>query len=562
MTEQLSPKDTPFTSENIFLFIIVLFVAAVFGFNYADTNQNTYLIDGLVKIHPNFLTNDWLARDTVHYYKTFTFIMIVVSWIGDLGWNLAIMNYFTIIISLLFIYKIINHIESRNKYFIFIMYLYLVVLDKTISVADSYIFSVIFQPSSISSLFTIVAIYYFIKSKYLFSGLALGVGGFFHTNFLLLGFVFFGLSHLFLGRKDLFVRLLKQLSLSTLIFILQIPFLLQMSSADGAKESQYIFQFIRSPHHYVPMTFMHNFVLFFGWHLIAVSIIIFKIGKFKINKNLSAIYFSFIIIVTSATLLTTVIFVPLVSQLFFWRMAPFSIMLAQLIILFAISQFVLNNQHSRLVLPKLQLFIILLGVLLMLRGEYYRIKLTFFLFLLFIVTIVVLILWQRYSITHTKRNFSEKSLKYISITIIVIILSTNMTDVINKSSLLNGFPGTAEKRLYHWVKDTSQNCTFLVPPDLENFRIQGKRAIVVDWKSTPVDPKGLLEWYRRIGDICGNSKVKSMREADIGYSKMSLGRMDTLKAEYNIKYAVFYKKSLPKFNFGKKVYSGEEFVVL
>ena len=547
--------------ENIIIAISILFVAAVFGFNYGEGNQNTYLIDGLIKIHPNLLLNDWLARETIHYHKAFSYLIILSSYFGNLAWNLAIINYLVIVLSLLFIYKIIRELKNGDNYFIFLMYLFLVVLNRTNSVGDSYFFSGGLQPSTISSLLTIVAVYYFIRSEYFFSGLALGFAGLFHTNFLLLGFVYFGFAHLILGKENLLPRLLKQLSLSAVVLIPQLPFLIEMSSAENAKQAQYIFQYIRSPHHYVPLTYLSRFFAFYGWHIIAVTLTFFGIVKYKDGKNIISIYYSFLIIITIASLLTTIIFIPVISQLFFFRMAPFSIMLAQLISLIFVSQFLFNEKNTDYKFPKFVIVFILFGLLLLIRGEYYRSKLIFFLFILFLVTISFLFIWQKYYIHRSPRHISNVIFKYFPTLILIIILSIYFQDIFTTSSLLNNFPGKNENELYKWVKTTPKNSKFLVPPDMENFRIHGQRAIVADWKSTPVDPKGLLEWYKRIGDICGNYHVMSLEETDFGYSTMDLSRLKFLEKKYDSKYAVFYTNEFPDSSKFDIVFRDKMFIV-
>ena len=45
--------------------------------------------------------------------------------------------------------------------------------------------------------------------------------------------------------------------------------------------------------------------------------------------------------------------------------------------------------------------------------------------------------------------------------------------------MINGFPGQDEQELYSWCKETPVTSTFLIPPDLLNFRLHGERAVVV-----------------------------------------------------------------------------------
>ncbi len=204
---------------------------------------------------------------------------------------------------------------------------------------------------------------------------------------------------------------------------------------------------------------------------------------------------------------------------------------------------------------------ILIGLLLLIRGEYYRSKLIFFLFILFLGTISLLFIWQKYYLRRSPSHISILIFKHFPTLILIIIFSIYFQDIFTTSSLLNNFPGKNENELYTWVKTTPKNSKFLVPPDMENFRVHGQRAIVVDWKSTPVDPKGLLEWYNRIGDICGNYHATSLEEADSGYSRMDLSRLKFLKKKYDTEYAVFYTKEFPdssKFNI---VFRNKEFIV-
>jgi hypothetical protein len=130
------------------------------------------------------------------------------------------------------------------------------------------------------------------------------------------------------------------------------------------------------------------------------------------------------------------------------------------------------------------------------------------------------------------------------------------------STLLNGHPGKSESELYQWVKTTEESAIFLTPPELENFRLHGERAIIADWKSTPVDPNGLIEWYKRIQDITGLIDIKSNKDVNEAYLHANIERVIFLKEKYGINYAVLYRdKNELNRNF-PEVFKNEKFVVL
>jgi hypothetical protein len=130
------------------------------------------------------------------------------------------------------------------------------------------------------------------------------------------------------------------------------------------------------------------------------------------------------------------------------------------------------------------------------------------------------------------------------------------------STLLNGHPGKSESELYQWVKTTEESAVFLIPPDLENFRLHGERAIIADWKSTPVDPDGLLEWYKRIQDITGLIDIKSDKHVNEAYRHANIERVLFLREKYGTHYAVLYRDKHELSHNFPEVFKNEKFVVL
>lgn len=81
---------------------------------------------------------------------------------------------------------------------------------------------------------------------------------------------------------------------------------------------------------------------------------------------------------------------------------------------------------------------------------------------------------------------------------------TMLTLRVQPHQQLKGSDGEAAR----WTHDnTPADAVILIPPYLENFRWQAQRAIVADFKTFPWSDAGMLEWRRRIYDLCGGREL-------------------------------------------------------
>ena len=231
------------------------------------------------------------------------------------------------------------------------LFMFFVVIDRTTSVADTHILTVRLEPSSIAACAVMIGLLLMITERYAWSGLFVAVAGFVHTNYLLLDFVFFGLAHLALGRRGLVLRLILQFAPSLLPLFRELPMLYAMVGDPLAADARHIIAFIRAPHHELPLTSLQDFLPFVGWHLLAMSCIGMETANRGVSSRLVRVYLVWLGVVIVAALLTTVVVVPQISQLRFFRMAPVSIVLAQLIIVTSIGYLLGRGEEGRTAVP-------------------------------------------------------------------------------------------------------------------------------------------------------------------------------------------------------------------
>lgn len=554
-------------AQNLALSSFVALTAIVIGLSYGSGNQNTYLIHGLTQINPNFLSGDWFAHSTHHYHDKFSYILIVVNRLGlPINISLTVIEVLLRMTALAVIYKILCLTTNAHAFLSFMIVLVLVILERTQSVAGSYIFDTVLEPSSFGSILSLVGFLFFLQGRYFISGASIALAGYMHTNFLLLGFVYLGIAHVVLGVEGLTKRLAVQFFPMLVVLAADLPFLLSMISSENGEKATYIFQFVRSPHHYVPSYYLGDFVLFAGWSILGLTSLKLIAIENGLKRRLVGLYSALLSTIVVSTLLTTIVFIPMVSKLFFWRMAPFSVLLSQILFVTAIVSQAFSDKRETAVHFMTTLLFLSLGYLFIFRWYLHKyglnsnktlllVGLVCFCGVLFLRTFIIA---RINSICLSKNAISAACIGMLSL----ILAHEFSSSFCRHSTLLNGHPGKSESELYQWVKTTEVSAIFLIPPEPENFRLHGERAIIADWKSTPVDPSGLIEWYKRIQDITGLTDIKSSKHVNEAYLHANIERVLFLKEKYGINYAVLYRdKHELNHNF-PEVFKSEKFVVL
>ncbi|HEY9605487.1 MAG TPA: DUF6798 domain-containing protein, partial [Allocoleopsis sp.] len=515
--------------KTLALLLFIVLTSIVIGLSYGNSNQNTYLIHGLTQIKPDFLSSDWFAHSTHHYHDKFSYVLIFVNYLGlPIDISLTAIEVILRIIALVAIYKIISLTTNKYAFMSFVIVLFFVILEQTHSVANSRIFSTMLEPSSFGSSLSLVGFLFFLRGHYFISGASIAVAGYMHTNFLILGFVYLGIAHVLLGVEDIMRRVAMQFGPMVFVLAMDLPFLSSMMSSENAEKATYIFQFIRSPHHYVPSYYMVDFILFAGWSILGLAGLQLITIENGLKRRLVGLYSALLSLVIISTLLTTAVFIPIVSKLFVWRMAPFSVLLSQMLFVAGIVSHAFSEKAESGVRLVTILFLLLLGYLFILRWYWYKYGLSSSKTLLLagILCCCGVLFLRNYIAARINPVYLTKTaINVVCIGMLSLILAYEFrSPFYDRSTLLNGHPGKTESELYQWVKTTDESAIFLTPPGLDNFRLHGERAIIADWKSTPVDPNGLMEWYKRIQDITGLVDIKSSNDANEAYLHTNIDR--------------------------------------
>jgi hypothetical protein len=564
--------------------LVVLLAAGVglsYSLSYGMETQATYLLNPLRALDPSFLEFDWLAAQTTAYHKDFAIVVKLLSLFGSLPWGIAIANVALGATFVLAIYWFLSAHFKRDTLVVILILMLFVVIERTASIADSHILTFRFEPSSVAACAAAIGLLLLVAERYLWSGVAIAVGGFFHTNFLLLDFVFFGCAHLALGRAGLIRRGFLQFAPSLVVLLHDVPMLYAMATDPLAENARYIMQFIRAPHHFRPVADLWGFVAFAGWHLLAIAGTGIRTENTNTSSRLLRVYLAFTGVIIIAAILTTIVFVPQVAQLLFLRMSPFSILLAQLIIATSIAAG-LATADARQTARRDGWRVLAAACGGGLIVAYYvstgGILDTVFVAVSMVVLVAMIAVacgYWRFDTDGARYRPSCIRLEAVFLGLLIPALVwsaapprftgalafSETSPFYKRYNVFLGEPAPF-RGLYEWAQSTHRASQFLIPPNMKSFRVFAGRAVVVDWQSTPWLPSEVIEWYRRIGRVSGNPDVRAIEDAETGYARMDQARLRALAEEFGVDYAVFRKPFDVQQVNAEVVYENKDFLVV
>ncbi len=524
------------------------------------SNQQTYLPPGLQIADPSFLSHDWWLNNTRHYHALFFNLVAVLEKLAILQSGLILLNILCVALSLFCFYLVLKKFSDENGLLVFALFTSVFLGTNTFhSVGVSYLFSQSLQSSSIATLFTLAAMYYFLTERLTVAGVLLGVAGIFHTNYLLVNFVAFGFALLLLrfasvgdnrmDFRELVFGGFRLLGFSALVILLTLPLILEITTeqvdADTVEIARYAFFDFAVPHHYLPNTFIMEF-----WEMAGVSLLGFIWLKLAIPDSrlcirVGVLLVSFAFIILVATLLTTVVFVEPVSRLFFWRLGPF---LAALSMAVFITGAVNSIRHpdqlgfSRKILVAISSF---LCVLMIVRYHQYQTGVFEFGAAIKIFSqtaILVFVFWSWLLVRKHRDNSATGARILIAATLVYLVVGFGfmLSTYDKRYTLFFRSPELVSKlELFEFVRDnTPVDSQFLIPPNLIAFRVLAARAVVVDNKALPFEKSTLAEWFKRLETVSGISRPTTFEQVNRGYLEMNSERLDTIMENYRITHVV------------------------
>ncbi len=556
-------------------FLPVLSIGASYGWG---DNHSTYLIEGLKMAHPEMWLNDWWVNETIHYHTFFSYFVSLLETAGILTPAIALANVLVVFGSFYLVYLIIREAIRDNALQTFAAVILLFVfLHATKSVALTFFFIDSFQPSSFGVLGYLLGMYFFIRGRYLYSGLSVGIFSLFHANFLLLAFPLFGLAQLLIREDDFIKRCLGQFTPLVVSFLLLLPSIVSTLDPSVPKEftveALNIIFTIRSPWHYDFSFFWTQFIPFFGWLLLGTAALYFCLRETVVSGRFASLFWALVLIMVAAFIEAWLVGSDFFARLFIWRLAPFALLFSMILLIAAVFASTWLEKSNALA-SRLFFALFILGGLAVIVAEA-SLAMNFpeeRAYVYAYMPVVLLIFWViNFFRMQMKKPFSPG--KGFNAARVVLVLAIPLGLVLFQGppvfdpcrfTYLDKPCHANENDLFRNVRNlTDENALFITPPDLVVFRLFTRRAVVASWNEVPFTPNETLEWYQRMSDIVGLEKITTWREVKNAYQNQAAANLIRLRQKYRVNFAVFRKEA--PFNqeiretFGPPVFENEEF---
>ncbi|HEY4107354.1 MAG TPA: DUF6798 domain-containing protein [Polyangiaceae bacterium] len=512
-----------------------------FGLNYGSATQTSYILWAVKLIHPELWRRDWLVTRTFAYHKAYAELGALLLRLTPSGSAVAWANVVVIAAGVLALYAVIRALSPAARALpAFCVALILASVTRTLAPGMSYAFSELLLPSTLGAVGILAAAAAFVADRPLVTGVCLAVGGVFHVNDLILSLCVFGIALLLCGRKQLLRNALYGLGPPLLVLLWFLPFLLASVGPGASAEGQRIFQEVRLPHHYLVPRFAWDFALWIGFQLLGLAALLGEVERGSTpHRRLLLLLVGWWLLTIPSALLSSVVVVHFVRELFAWRISAEADLLAQAAFAVAFIATVCEGKAALDHFDRRAIGLGLAGVALIALGSVPTNKLNVGVGTLLLFTALIL-----FSRTPLRKliapNGDPASASRVLIAVLISLISVNIarfSRLRRYSNLLSG-GDPAVTGLCNWVRaHTDRDAVLLTPPDEEALRLRCERAIVIDWKTAPAKPSEVLEWLRRIEAVTGQKPFRYERELS-SYDELDAERVARLRARYGFDYVV------------------------
>lgn len=527
----------------------------------SESNHPTYLPPGLHLADPAYLAGDWWLSSARHYHVAFFRLVAALARLGLLEQGLALLNVAAVAAAVFGCYRIIRLVGAALPTACLTLVIALLLASyQFCTVGSAFLFTPSLQPSTIATTGTILAMVAFVGGRFGRCGLWLALAGAFHANFLVLNLAAFGLAFAVAAAIDLprsrwrelvrpasIVDLARLLGPSLLVAAITLPLVLsiqaeQVSPAVAAEADRIFFRFA-VPFHYYPRDWLLRFLPFLGLEALGLLGTARAVPDPQARRLVLALQLALGALIWSASALTTLVFIPAVSRLFVWRLAPFALLLAALVTVVGIVR-VITSAPLRDEVP----------------GDARRLRFSLYALPLLAVggvplagqwlptgpvqpALVIFAALYGLAALHGRRASGAPvrpaAVAAVAGAALVFAALTQPSPEPRYSLVVTTPAQRAEAELYAAVARTAPaSAVFLIPPGLDYFRLRAGRAVVVDLKALPLNRAGIAEWYRRLGAISGNPAPSTPAEVVRGYDAMDRARLELLRCRYGVTHVV------------------------
>ncbi|MFC1681563.1 DUF6798 domain-containing protein [Pseudomonadota bacterium] len=496
-------------------------------------NQFQYLLFGLRLRDAQFLPGDWFTWETHHHHFAFGYLTWLLNAVGPLELTLLLSQAVTLVIFCAGLLVLSKNVTDHGRLTFGLVLLVVVLYPSELDgLGGFFLLSNYLQPSQVSGPLLMLGLGALFARRWMLAGVLIAVGGVFHGSFLVSFFPVACLQALACGvwcRKRDIVAFLGPLVLAGLVFIVLVAYSGGIGEADA--ESMRIMTHFRSPHHYVVSSWIQFsgvwLLLWIAWTVLAILALVSDPRRGWFDPMV--VSFGAAALITSGSVMQAYLENwPALTSLGLWRVAPWVHYLSLVLVAGRLLDLMLNKGVGAWQMLDVAFVILLLTFVLIWAGTEWQGLLVLF---------PAVFLWK---LDWRERHAADKAHSKSAQQIVLVFIAVLVTGAALVGGVRNSFndmqspvASKSLSSLQRWVLDrTPANAVFVVPPDLQMFRLMMRRPIVVDLKSTPYHPGDLRIWYQRMLDVTGIERSSTVGEIHAGYARLDVSRARLLRNQY------------------------------
>ena len=548
----MSSRAAIFARESAALVIGSCLTLAVTGYQFGRSNHLVYLPDPLHRFDPSLLANDWFTTQTLQYHSAFGLLTHLLLEL-DLLQPGFLVGYLATVLALHGAWRLLvaQIGGSRESYLLSVILVQLCAGGVSLG-AYHFLQDSSFLPSNVAAVLMLWSICALAARRWVLAGLFLGAAGLLHLNYAVAACIIWvclsAWQRPFARAGEARSWLVGSLAAAILTALNVLPAVSRLTSPPGMPFSDFveIYARLRHPHHYDPLSWHPSLWLCFLIPVTAAAVISFKRRKDflrpapKIVFRLAAILLGLLAVALAFAGITFVS--ERLVQLSLFRFSIFVSLLACVVICWWAWDYTPRQWPIKLALASL-------------------------------VPLMVIVprLVAAFLPGSVAANFVADhwpTLNYIvvvaALLVLVVMLGTRLPPLGHASlamflilSVIAGWErwvgasfvpddSPAYRQTVAWVRhNTDPNAIFLVPPAEQSMRVDGLRAVVVNFKAVPQLSAELAEWRHRMEAVVGvdlkslqRPMPATLRHLDTLYNSRSTTDLISTARRYNARYVI------------------------
>jgi hypothetical protein len=276
------------------------------------------------------------------------------------------------------------------------------------------------------------------------------------------------------------------------------------------------------PNHFKPSRIRLELLSLVGWQLIAIALR-------PADRPDAPSRLSWYALVTTSAVIFAVVLVQIgpllpLTRLFVWRIVPFGILAAQIQMFVGVHQIV---RRERALQRGWQVVPLLAGAALVVFNAYTRPREPF-------PEVITCVMVAAALVIAIRRELVAAA---CCVALCAFSLWTPRALIAHPALFRS-----AEAGVTRWARTASpRDAIFLIPPYYGDFRLMGRRAVVVDDKSPPMYLDELVDWYQRLCAAVDATKLDSLGDEWNRWNTLSPERLIAVAAQFHADYIVLDK---------------------